>query len=173
MLVDGHRSTRNGTKCLTLRPMIIDALVSGGRHIAPNWTRSIKQELEDDYGSFVTIHDDATVERVDQRTGKIGCAVTYEADLKELASKVLDDGATARAQILIRQMAQDGRTMTRRLSYTVQETSGGSFMAWLDLTMDSPSPPRSESRHGRWQTWNGCPPRWTIQGGVCKPYRGS
>jgi hypothetical protein len=19
-------------------------------------------------------------------------------------------------------------------------------------------------------TWNGCPPRWTIQGGVCKPY---
>ena len=20
-------------------------------------------------------------------------------------------------------------------------------------------------------TWNGCPPRWTIQGGVCKPYR--
>ena len=21
-------------------------------------------------------------------------------------------------------------------------------------------------------TWNGCPPNWTIQGGVCKPYRG-
>jgi hypothetical protein len=20
-------------------------------------------------------------------------------------------------------------------------------------------------------TWNGCPPDWTIQGGVCKPYR--
>jgi hypothetical protein len=21
-------------------------------------------------------------------------------------------------------------------------------------------------------TWNGCPPDWTIQGGVCKPYQG-
>lgn len=21
------------------------------------------------------------------------------------------------------------------------------------------------------RTWNGCPPDWTIQGGVCKPYR--
>ncbi len=21
-------------------------------------------------------------------------------------------------------------------------------------------------------TWNGCPPDWTNQGGVCKPYRG-
>jgi len=20
-------------------------------------------------------------------------------------------------------------------------------------------------------TWNGCPPDWTVQGGVCKPYR--
>jgi hypothetical protein len=32
--------------------------------------------------------------------------------------------------------------------------------------------------HGRYYdyyggggTWNGCPPDWTIQGGVCKPYR--
>jgi hypothetical protein len=24
----------------------------------------------------------------------------------------------------------------------------------------------------RWNTWNGCPPYWTIQDGVCKPYRG-
>ena len=24
---------------------------------------------------------------------------------------------------------------------------------------------------GGWGTWNGCPPDWTIQGGVCKPYR--
>lgn len=23
-----------------------------------------------------------------------------------------------------------------------------------------------------YQTWNGCPPNWTIQGGVCKPYQG-
>src|SRR5262245_24563192 len=25
---------------------------------------------------------------------------------------------------------------------------------------------------GRWRTWNGCPPNWTVQDGVCKPYRG-
>lgn len=25
---------------------------------------------------------------------------------------------------------------------------------------------------GGWDTWNGCPPDYTIQGGVCKPYRG-
>jgi hypothetical protein len=24
---------------------------------------------------------------------------------------------------------------------------------------------------GGYRTWNGCPPDWTIQGGVCKPYR--
>jgi hypothetical protein len=24
---------------------------------------------------------------------------------------------------------------------------------------------------GGWNTWNGCPPRWTVQGGICKPYR--
>ena len=24
---------------------------------------------------------------------------------------------------------------------------------------------------GGYRTWNGCPPRWTVQGGVCKPYR--
>ena len=25
---------------------------------------------------------------------------------------------------------------------------------------------------GGWNTWNGCPPDYTIQGGVCKPYQG-
>jgi len=25
---------------------------------------------------------------------------------------------------------------------------------------------------GGWATYNGCPPRFTIQDGVCKPYRG-
>ena len=24
---------------------------------------------------------------------------------------------------------------------------------------------------GGGHTWNGCPPDWTVQGGVCKPYR--
>jgi len=24
---------------------------------------------------------------------------------------------------------------------------------------------------GGFGTWNGCPPDWTVQGGVCKPYR--
>jgi len=27
-------------------------------------------------------------------------------------------------------------------------------------------------RGGGWNTWNGCRPGWTIQGGVCKPYQG-
>ena len=25
---------------------------------------------------------------------------------------------------------------------------------------------------GGWRTWNGCPPNYTIQDGVCKPYLG-
>jgi hypothetical protein len=24
----------------------------------------------------------------------------------------------------------------------------------------------------QWRTWNGCPPNFTVQDGVCKPYRG-
>lgn len=117
-----------------LRPMIIDSLISGGKHIAPNWTRKIKDEIEDDYGSFLVVHDDATVERVDGHTGKIGCAVTYEVNLQGLAGKVLEEGATARAQILIHQMAREGNTISRRLAYTVQKTSGGSLMTWFGLT---------------------------------------
>ena len=27
-------------------------------------------------------------------------------------------------------------------------------------------------RREGYRTWNGCPPRYTIQDGVCKPYRG-
>ena len=30
---------------------------------------------------------------------------------------------------------------------------------------------RSYNYSGGWRTWNGCPPDWTIQGGVCRPYR--
>jgi hypothetical protein len=30
---------------------------------------------------------------------------------------------------------------------------------------------REYGRHG-YRTWNGCPPRYTIQDGECKPYRG-
>lgn len=26
--------------------------------------------------------------------------------------------------------------------------------------------------NGGWDTWNGCPPNYTIQDGFCKPYRG-
>jgi hypothetical protein len=26
--------------------------------------------------------------------------------------------------------------------------------------------------YGGWNTWNGCPPNYTVQDGVCKPYRG-
>ena len=27
-------------------------------------------------------------------------------------------------------------------------------------------------RPGRFKTWNGCQPGWTVQDGLCKPYRG-
>jgi hypothetical protein len=32
--------------------------------------------------------------------------------------------------------------------------------------------PRYYPPSPRWNTWNGCPPRFTVQGGLCKPYRG-
>jgi hypothetical protein len=31
---------------------------------------------------------------------------------------------------------------------------------------------RENYRPGRFQTWNGCQPEWTVQDGLCKPYRG-
>jgi hypothetical protein len=31
--------------------------------------------------------------------------------------------------------------------------------------------PRYYGYYGGGGTWNGSPPHWTIQGGVCKPYR--
>lgn len=30
----------------------------------------------------------------------------------------------------------------------------------------------SRGSNGRYSTWNGCPPNYTIQDGRCKPYRG-
>lgn len=35
-----------------------------------------------------------------------------------------------------------------------------------------PPPPPPGYGYGGYPTWNGCPPNWTIQGGVCKPYQG-
>jgi uncharacterized protein YecT (DUF1311 family) len=122
-----------------LTPMVVDSLIAGGKHISSDWTQSFKDGLMNDYGSFVSVRDDATLEKVDEQTGKVGCAVTVKADLKGLAGKVLDEGATARAQALIRQIAQEGNIMNRRLKYTVQKTSGGSLMVWFGLPSD-PSP---------------------------------
>jgi hypothetical protein len=88
---------------------------------------------------------------VDEQTGKVGCAVTLKADLKGLAGKVLDEGATARAQTLIRQMTQEGSVMNRRLKYTVQKTSEGSVMVWFGL----PSDPWPRQRLARCAFWYG------------------
>jgi len=125
-----------------LRQMIIDMIVFSGKHLGQS-LNSFKSDLDNDYGSFLTVHDDATVERVDEHTGKVGCAVTYDVDLKGLASKVLDEGATTRAQMLIRQMSEEGKSVTKRLSYTVQQTSGDSLMVWFGLqSQSSASAPR-------------------------------
>jgi hypothetical protein len=48
------------------------------------------------------------------------------------------------------------------------EVNGPGFHVWLG------GPDRYYGndgyRGGGYDTWNGCPPRWTVQGGVCKPY---
>lgn len=31
---------------------------------------------------------------------------------------------------------------------------------------------RRHYEHRRYRTWNGCPPHYTVQDGICKPYRG-
>jgi hypothetical protein len=116
--------------------MILDNIVSGGQHIAPNWTSSAKDKLTSDYGAFLKINDDATVERTDQRTGKTGCAVTYQANLQELAGKLLKEGSTKRVQVLLRRITREGRIITRRQVYTVQRSSSGSFIASFGLTTE-------------------------------------
>jgi hypothetical protein len=128
-----------------LRQMILDALVSGGKHLGGR-LNDVKDELEKDYGSFLKVHNDATEEKVDEKTRKVGCAVTYEADLQGLAEKVLEEGATARAQILIRQIAEEGKVISRRLAYTVQRTSGGSVMVWFGMPTTEAAPHRRVGR---------------------------
>jgi len=34
------------------------------------------------------------------------------------------------------------------------------------------APGRRYYRGGGYNTWNGCPPGYTVQDGICKPYRG-
>jgi hypothetical protein len=43
----------------------------------------------------------------------------------------------------------------------------GVVFVWL-LSLDTEALPRSPS----FNTWNNCPPDYTVQGGMCKPYRG-
>jgi hypothetical protein len=64
-----------------------------------------KAEIEDQYETFVAVNDDAIVEGVDRVTERVGCSASYSADLEGLAGKVSDEGATGRAQVLIRQMS--------------------------------------------------------------------
>jgi hypothetical protein len=116
--------------------MIIDVLISGGKHLGGDLDQ-VKTEIERDYASFLKVRDDATVEKVDQLTGKIGCASRTKSIFKDSQAKVVQLGATARAQILLRQMAQVGKGLTRRLEYTVQKTSGGSFMVWFGQPTDT------------------------------------
>jgi hypothetical protein len=124
-----------------LRYMLIDVLISGGKHLGPKLDQ-VKTEIEGDYGPFLKVRDDATIERVDQLTGKIGCAVTYEADLQGLAAKVVQLGGNARAQILLRQISQQGKFLIKRVEYTVQRTSGGSFVVWFGLQSSPAVRPR-------------------------------
>ena len=35
-----------------------------------------------------------------------------------------------------------------------------------------PGPARYYPPSPRWRTFNGCPPNFTVQNGLCKPYRG-
>lgn len=44
--------------------MIIDALISGGKHLAPSWTKAIKDEIENDYGSFVEVYNFEAIENM-------------------------------------------------------------------------------------------------------------
>jgi uncharacterized protein YecT (DUF1311 family) len=127
---DGRsRSLELCSEALTdpLKYMIIDSLISGGKHLG-NRLQDVKEDLEDQYGPFVTVNDDAVIEGVDRLTEKVGCSASYSADLKGLASKVLDEGATGRAQVLIRQMSQQGANIDRRVNYTVQRNSAGRIM---------------------------------------------
>ena len=119
-----------------LKPMIIDVFVAGGKHLGTRLMK-VKSELNDAYGEFVTVNDDAILEKIDRSLGKVGCSVSYTANIKGLAGKVLENGATGRAQILIRQMSQQGSTIERRVKYTVQKTSGGSFVARFGLDDDT------------------------------------
>jgi hypothetical protein len=52
-----------------LRQMIIDTLISGGKHLGGQLI-TVKDEIERDYGSFLNVHDDATVEKVDGRLAR-------------------------------------------------------------------------------------------------------
>jgi len=120
-----------------LRHMLIDVFISGGKHLGDMSPR-LKGDIERDYGAFLTIKNDATVERVDGPTGKVACKVTYEMDMQGLAAKVLEEGANRRAEVLIQQMRQYGKLLRRRLEYTVQKSSG-SWMVWLGSVLEQPA----------------------------------
>ena len=84
----------------SLRPILIDTFISGGKHLVTKEMMSHSQlwnDIERDYGPYLTVQDDATVEGVDKTTGKVTCRVTYELDLQGLAGQVLQEGALGRA----------------------------------------------------------------------------
>jgi len=142
-----------------LRQMIIDTLVFDGKHLGASLNAN-KSNLENEYGTYLIVNDDATVEKVDDSTGKVSCAVTAVVNLQGLAGKVLEDGGAAKAQSLIGQIGREGKVVRRRLSYTVQKTSGDSIMVWLGTPIEHQTRVRRRVRH--------CV---LVYGGICVLWR--
>jgi len=140
-----------------LRQMIIDTLVFDGKHLGASLNANIS-DLENEYGTYLTVNDDATVEKVDESTGKVSCAVTAVVNLQGLAGKLLEDGGAAKAQSLIGQIGREGKVMRRRLSYTVQKTSRNSIMVWLGTPIEHQTYARRRVRH-------------CVYGGICVLWR--
>jgi hypothetical protein len=71
------------------------------------------------------------------------------------------------------------------MAAVISLSSPAGAQIYLDLGLGGPRPQyrdyderrydrgeRREYRPGRFRTWNGCQQGWTVQDGICKPYRG-
>jgi hypothetical protein len=65
------------------------------------------------------------------------------------------------------------RTITRFfLAVSFVGTTALAAMTPVNAQYYQPPPDYGYGYGYHYRTWNGCPPYWTIQGGVCKPYQG-
>lgn len=128
--------------------MVLDMLVHGGDNIG-KMDDNIKRHLDNVYGKFLTMHDDAIVEAVNHDTGMVTCSVSFDADLDGIVKTTIGEGDLNRAKFFLDQIKKSGSQIKNRWNYVVRALSNGNLFVNFQIAHEAekPASPAPARRH--------------------------